>query len=116
MKKTLLAAAAIAAFATSARAEITTYACRVEAERDHVFALKIDHTKRTMTWRGETFRNLREFADDGSGEECAKYCYVATNRGHRAFVSTATQGVANLELSRADSAPENHDCDRVNER
>jgi hypothetical protein len=88
--------------APAAHAKVYNYACKVEGEQGipQVYSAKIDTVKRTITWRGSVFKNLKEFADDGTGEDCAKYCFRATSRnGDVAFVETATQGGASLTIT-----------------
>ena len=106
MTKTLLTAAAlIVAITTSAVAKTYTYACQVKDERDnvHLYAAKIDTKAGTLTWRGSVYRLGPVTVD------CAKYCFQATRRdGATAILSTATQGVASLQVSGRD---DEFDCD-----
>jgi hypothetical protein len=107
MTKTLLAAA-LALLATSAVAETYNYACQVDGTPPnngvHLYALKIDTKAKTLTWQDRTFKNLK-WTGNGlkpDAEACAKYCFEATRQDQtgiaRAFVSTATQGVASLSI------------------
>ena len=106
MTKTLLTAAAlVVAITTSAVAKTYTYACQVKDERDnvHLYAAKIDTKAGTLTWRGSVYRLGPVTVD------CAKYCFQATRRdGATAILSTATQGVASLQVSGRD---DEFDCD-----
>jgi len=116
MMKTLLTAAAlVVAITTSAAAETYNYACKVDSNGNtHLYAAKIDTKARTLTWRGTVFKNLKFGA---AISDCAKYCFEATQRDLVVYVSTATQGVATLQVigtqPRNDGLLEEVDCDLV---
>jgi len=116
MKK-LIAAAMIVISTTAAHAKVYNYACK-DSESERLYSAKIDTAKHTITWRGKTFSSLREFADDGSGRDCAKYCFRATSsNGDVAFVETATQGGASLTITSGGPGTDGideFDCDMVN--
>jgi hypothetical protein len=116
----LLAIAALLACTTAAHARVYNYACNVPDEatgNTRLHPLRIDTAKRTITWRGSTFKNLKE---GNVGGDCAKYCFQATrSNGDVAFISTATQGVANLMITynRSEEAPiDEFDCDMILDR
>jgi hypothetical protein len=122
MKK-LLAVAALLACTTAADARVYNYACNVPDEatgNTRLHPLKIDTAKHTITWRGSTFKNLKEGNVKKGGEDCAKYCFQATrSNGDVAFISTATQGVASLMITynRPGEAPiDEFDCDMIIDR
>jgi hypothetical protein len=86
------AAIATALSATSVDAESYTYICRVPSEHKS-YPVKIDIDNATLTWRGTTFRNLRQ------GDGC-RYKYEATAMGVTAELCTATQGIADLKVGK----------------
>ena len=95
--KTLLATAlTVALLVTTAHAEVITYACKRLGGVDEykVFEAKLDTTKKTLTWDGHTYRNVKETYNGGDG--CAKACFRATDRHGSISLETATQGVASL--------------------
>jgi hypothetical protein len=118
MTKTLLAAAALALFATSVQAEVYNYACKVDNTPPnngvHLYALKIDTKAKTLTWRGTVFKNLKSSGTGGlKTQDCAKYCFEATGRDTDAFVSTATQGYASLSIEGHGPGGIEFDCEMV---
>ena len=125
---TLLAATlALTVASGPALAETYNYACKVDRTPPnngvHVYSLKIDTKAKTMTCRGTTFRNMKDWADDRSGETCAKYCFEATHPKHRDItmrIDTATQGGAYLKVEATkpgdDGILEEADCDMIREK
>src|SRR5262249_14382492 len=113
----LLAIAALLACTTAADARAYNYACNVPDEatgNTRLHPLKIETVKRTITWRGSTFKNLKEGNITRGGEDCAKYCFLAIrSNGDVAFVSTATQGVASLSITRSGKAPIGFEGDMI---
>src|SRR5262249_16712701 len=122
MIKTLLttAAAALLAMVASASAETFTYACQVTGEspnpnNTYLRSAVVDTTKKTITWRGVTYRNTKIVSRDLYGEQCAKSCFGSD----RILISTATQGIATLMVAVGsghpgdDGAPEEFECDAV---
>jgi hypothetical protein len=114
LKPLALAAVLIA---SPAMADTYTYACH-ERDSAHLYAAKIDSNKKTLTWRGSVYRNLKLVG--GGDVDCAKDAYQATRRdGATAALCTATQGVATLQVL-VGSAPggdgvEELECDLVRE-
>jgi hypothetical protein len=102
-RKLVVAAALAVAVIGNADAKTVTYGCRFPdlppPDGSYRHALKIDFTKKTITWKGYTFRNLKEVYDDGSGKDCAKACFSATRRDGEVRIDTATQGFATLTIS-----------------
>jgi hypothetical protein len=86
MKRIIAAAALMAAIATSVHAESYTYMCRVPSAHKS-YPVKVDIDNATLTWRGTTFRNLRQV-------EGCRAKYQATLNGVTAELCTATQGAA----------------------
>jgi hypothetical protein len=96
--RTLITMLILAASITSAHASVYNYACHAPDDFK-LHAAKIDTAKRTITWRGTVYKNLKTTIDDGSGEKCAKVCFEATGRDGVASLETATQGAATLSVS-----------------
>jgi hypothetical protein len=99
--------AALAALMVPALAETYNYACQVKNEQTnnntYLYSVLINTKAGTLTWRGSVYR-LGPVT-----RECAKYCFQATRRdGATAFLDTATQGVATLEVGSNE-----YDCDMV---
>jgi len=120
MIKTLLTTAALLAMVASASAETYTYACQVTGEQPnpnntYLRSAVMDTTKKTITWRGVTYKNAKSASRDLDGEQCAKYCFG----NDRIMISTATQGVATLSVIAGsgrlgeDALPEEFECDAV---
>lgn len=115
--QTILALAVAATISAPAVAKVYNYACNVPDEatgNKRLHPLRIDTAKHTITWGGSSFKNLKE---GNVGGDCAKYCFQATrSNGDVAFISTATQGVANLMITynRSGEAPiDEFDCDMI---
>lgn len=86
MKRLSLALALIITVLAPAHAETLTYLCKV----GHTpYPVTVDEDKGTLTWRGETYTDLKD------GEGC-KAAFVATHDGVTATLCAATQGVADL--------------------
>jgi hypothetical protein len=119
----LLAIAALLACTTAAHARVYNYACNVPdgvTGNARLHHLKIDTAKHTITWRGSIFTNLKDSNDKKVGYDCVKYCFQATrSNGDVAFISTATQGVADLMITynRSGEAPiDEFNCDMIQDR
>jgi len=88
----------LALSATAAHAQPLTYMCNVGSRVYPVYV-----TKATLTWRGTTFRNLKE-APAGLGDSphvCAKYGWTATNKNRvAATLCVATQGAGGLAVGK----------------
>jgi len=120
MLKTLTAAAlALTMLVAPARAKIYNYACKVTGvepnpNNTYLYSLKVNESKKTITWRGKVYRNIYSRGSD-TDKECAKWCWS----NDQIRVETATQGVATLSVAVGtgrpgdDGAPEAFDCDFV---
>jgi hypothetical protein len=64
-----------------------------------VYPVTLNGKKATLTWRGTTFRDLKE-AQAGIDAVCAKYGWTATNKGVTATLCVATQGVGDLTIGK----------------
>jgi hypothetical protein len=113
MKRITLTLVALAAFVVNAQAETFTYACKVDPDgRSYLQAVKIDTTKKTLTWRGSVYGNLKPNLN------CAKMGFDAVRKdGAGATLCIATQGVADLQIL-VGTAPlgdgiEQLECDQV---
>jgi hypothetical protein len=95
MKTTIAAAVALVTAAAPAYAEVYTYGCRAQDDFK-LYTARLDTFKKTITWRGSVFTNLKTITNTG---DCAKACFEATNRNGVARLDTATQGVASLTVT-----------------
>lgn len=86
------------AVAIPAQAEVYTYGCH-RSDDFKLYVAKLDTTKKTITWNGIVYGNMKSVMEDADGSECAKACFQATNRTGTATLSTATQGVASLTIT-----------------
>jgi hypothetical protein len=100
--KTKLAIAAALAFVTAIPAQaagVFNYACH-RPDEFKLYAAKLDLAKKTITWNGVVYRNMKSvYADEYESFGCAKACFEATNPGGKVRLDTATQGVASLTVS-----------------
>jgi hypothetical protein len=103
----LALATAVALTSFTACAEVYPYACKVKDDRGntHLYAVVLDTGKRTITWNGQVFRNLKEVDD-------CKANYTARDRnGVEVELCIATQGVATLTYERVTE----YECDYIND-
>jgi hypothetical protein len=91
-------AVATLALTVPAQAEVYTYGCH-RPDDFKLYVAKLDTTRKTITWDGIVYSNLKSVTVDADGSECAKACFRATSRSGMATLSTATQGVATLIVS-----------------
>jgi hypothetical protein len=103
MKLTTLAIAAACvvtgAFVGNADAgRVYTYACH-RPDDFKLYTAKVDTTKKTITWDGVTYRNLKQVTVEADGSECPKVCFRAKARSGDLSLNTATQGVATLSVT-----------------
>jgi hypothetical protein len=98
MKKLFLAAAIAFAMVVPANAKVYNYACHYPDDFK-LHAAKVDTAKKTITWKGFVYKNLKEVTTTMDGGECPKVCFQATGRDGIAALNTATQGVASLSVS-----------------
>jgi hypothetical protein len=75
--------------AMSAYADTYTYMCRIAHK---TLPVTLDTDKNTITWRGTTFRDVKQVEGDCKAE------YKASG----VDLCTATQGVANLRIGKSD--------------
>jgi hypothetical protein len=109
MKTIITIAAVLAMTVNAATADVYAYACKVTdtaTENVHLYAAKLDTGKRTFTFRGVTYGNLR------SNDTDCKMLFRATSRNGAIELCTATQGVATLTVTGSKGADE-FDCDIV---
>jgi hypothetical protein len=107
MKKLISATVVAIVVVLSAHAETYIYACHYQDD-SKLYSAKLDTAKKTITWRGSVYGNLKQVTTD-----CAKECFQATRRdGATAVLSTATQGVASL-TAMVGTAPGNDRVDEV---
>jgi hypothetical protein len=111
MKKLTLALALLA-LATPAYAEVYTYGCH-RPDDFKLYAAKLDFTKRTITWNGTVYQNMKRVMMEADGSDCAKACFRATSRKGIIVLSTATQGVASLTVVGNDSTGDEAECDLI---
>jgi hypothetical protein len=86
--KAIFATALLAAITTAAQAETYTYMCKVG---HHLYPVAVDEDKGTLTWRGQTYTDLKV------GENC-RVEFIATRDGVTATLCTATKGGAGLTI------------------
>jgi hypothetical protein len=86
MKRSIIVAALTLA-ACSADAATFSYTCRVDGKS---LKVKIDDTKNTLSWKGNTYRIKDE-------ESCAKFGWRAERHGEAFNFCTATQGYADFQ-------------------
>jgi len=89
-----LIALVLALLATAAHAQTFTFMCEVGSR---TYPVTGNLKKATLTWRGTTFRDLKKAQIP---DVCAKYGYVATNKGVTATLCGATQGAGSLEIGK----------------
>jgi hypothetical protein len=111
-----IAAALIATLMPAiAHATVYNYGCRTTDERGNtqLYIAKLDTGKRTITWRGKVFKNLKQL--DG----CKAEFEATASNGNIVNLCTATQGVADLNVSSGPSGDEdiehNVECNVVRE-
>lgn len=85
--KRFIIVAALTMSALPAQADTFSYTCRVDGKS---LKVKIDDTKDTLTWKGQTYRIKVE-------ESCAKYGWRAERKGQAFNFCTATQGYADFQ-------------------
>jgi hypothetical protein len=90
----IVAAAIAAAITTVAHARVYNYGCQTTDERGNaqLFVAKLDTGKRTITWRGKVYKNLKEL------DSCKAEFEATASNGEVAHLCTATQGVADLSV------------------
>jgi hypothetical protein len=100
MKTMIKFALAVATLAVTvpAQAEVYTYGCH-RPDDFKLYVAKLDTTRKTITWNGIVYSNMKSVTEDADGSECAKACFQATTRTGTATLSTATQGVASLTVT-----------------
>lgn len=84
----------VTAVTTAARPADYTYLCRVRRDRKS-YPVVVNLDEGTMTWRGTTFRNLR------NGDGCRVNFLATSDSGVTAELCTATKGVADLKIGNA---------------
>jgi len=88
-RSAIVVAALLVAIATAARADDSyTYMCKVGRK---IYPVTVDQDKGTLTWRGETYTDLK------IGEGC-RVEFIATRNGVTATLCTSTKGVAGLKI------------------
>ena len=118
MKRLAIIAAALLITISGAHARTLLYACRYGGDDSKLYSAKLDLSKKTITWQGSIYNNLKEISGSVSTDDCAKQCFVAKRRdGAPARLDTATQGVASLTVlvGKTSDKVEVLDCDLVRE-
>jgi hypothetical protein len=110
----LLAAAAVLLTATTiAHARVYNYGCQTTDVRGNtrLYTAKLDTSKRTITWRGRMYKNLKEL------DSCKAEFEATASNGDTVHLCTATQGVADLTVNfgqPGDDGVEEVECNIIN--